>query len=158
MSSPPRVEPSVLVSARILAGDPDRITHDEGADAAGDGPADDGLRGFVVRLVDSAAVPGFGAALRGADLAPSPAAALTAPGCLARHLALAGLAIGQVKAFLRAYLSSRNQQRLVTCGDREGVDDPEIDTCDPFRVKPVLLDWYRRGHIHAEPTGVDEQG
>jgi hypothetical protein len=66
VSAPPGVKTPVLMSAGVAVGDPGRITDDQCADAAGEGPGDHRGRGFVVCLVDAAAMAGLGSALRGA--------------------------------------------------------------------------------------------
>lgn len=144
MSAAPLAQPQVLSAPGVATGNPGRVTDGKRAHTVFDRPGDDGLGGPVVRDSHSTAVSSLGAPLGGAQLAPSAAAPLAAPRCLRGHAPRPGLRVGEMEALLGANLTARDQQRLVTRGDRERVDDPYIDAGDSPVVKIVVFDGHGR--------------
>lgn len=146
----PRVEPPPLGATDAAPIDPAEVSQHQGPDSSAHGPRNGGLGCLVVRLVHPTAVTRLCLALGGAEPPPAPRSALASPGCLGRHLARPALRVGEVEALFGSDLAPRDQQRFVLCRKRERVDDSDVNTGDPVRIHVMVLDWDRRGHVHAE--------
>src|SRR5439155_5467848 len=92
--------------------------------------------------------------------APAPAPPLPLARSLSRRLLSPPLRVLQVQALLGADRPSRDEEALVACHHRIGVDDAEIDPGDDAATRLCTLDRKRdlRRHVEEEPSRLGDEG
>ena len=154
----PLAQPQVMRCTRVVLRDAFGVADDQGADVAVDRPRHHLPGRLMMRVADTPAMPRLLLALAGAQLAPPATPTLSPLPRFAAEVFAALAGIVQVHAGFGADRPPGHHQRLILARNGEGVDDPQIDTCEPLRIQIVVFDGEFGGDVQPQPTRLTDEG